>query len=161
MSKSPPIFRSESRVLGLDTCDPDIIIGSILRGGLFLDGVLTFSADLRTNQLASKINTTKYRPELRAIMIHDPSMILNSSTVERMTGLPVLETVAAVKGRPTSQRGLSKVTGQKRSMMHSRPPTIDQIAAAKAIRGGLAEPVRIAHLLSKLHVFGRFLQEKR
>lgn len=161
MSKSPPIFRPESRVLGLDTCNPHIIIGSILRGGLFLDGVLTFSAELKTNQLASKINTTKYRPELRAIMIHDPSMILNSSTIERMTGLPVLEAVSSVKGHPTSQGSLSKVTGQKRSMMHSRQSTNDQITAAKAIRGGLAEPVRIAHLLAKLHVFGRFLQEKR
>ena len=161
MSKSPPIFRSESRVLGLDTCNPDIIIGSVLRGGLFLDGVLTFSAELKTNRLASKINTTKYRPELRAIMIHDPSMVLSSSTIERMTGLPVLEAVASVKGHLTGQRMLCRVTGQERSMRHSRKSTIDQITAAKEISGGLAEPVRIAHLLAKLNVFGRFLQEKR
>ena len=161
MSKSPPIFRSESRVLGLDTCNPDIIIGSILRGGLFLDGVLTFSADLKTKRLASKINTTKYRPELRAIMIHDPSMILDSSTIARMTGLPVLGAVASAKGHPAGQRRLSLVTGRRRNMIQSRRSTIDQIPGVKEIRGGLAEPVRIAHLLAKLHVFGRFLQEKR
>lgn len=161
MSKSPPIFRSESRVLGLDTCNPRIVIGAILRGELYLDGVLTFSAEMKTSQLASKINTTKYRPELRAVMIHDPSKVLSSSIVERITGLPILDAIAIKNGPTTSRMKPSQTRLQKINGAIPMKSTIDQILASTEIKGRLAEPVRIAHLLAKLHVFGRFLQEKR
>ncbi len=159
MSPSRLIVRAEVRILGIDTCNPNSIIAAVLRGGQYLDGVLTLSVGMGARQAALKINGTKYRPELRAIMIHDPRMVLDSSIVQRMTNLLVLDWIGSENGRLPKRSG--QTLGRKASDTVLSRLTIDKMLAITRTKGRMPEPVRIAHLLAKMRVIGRFSQDKR
>src|SRR6266705_6772310 len=83
--------KREMRVLGLDTCRKGEVFGAVIRGGWFLDGVVRFGLGRPAEQqLAENVRATKYYPELRAIMLHDPGNHLGHGGPEAMVGLPVI-----------------------------------------------------------------------
>src|SRR2546430_4438487 len=66
--------KKEIRTLGLDTCNPRSVVGVIVRGGLYLDGVVSFphAQNEPARNCAERIIELRYFPELRAMMLHDP-----------------------------------------------------------------------------------------
>src|SRR5207245_11174283 len=84
--------KKEIRTLGLDTCNPRFTVGVIVRGGLYLDGVVPFrsSRNDASRRFARRIIESAYFPELRAIMLHDPDSQVDTTAVERLTGLPTI-----------------------------------------------------------------------
>ena len=160
MSKSLKILKKETRILGLDKCNPLLTTGAIVRGGLFLDGVVSFPTNITARHLADGIRRSKYFPELRLIMIHDRSHSSDLYTLSRFTGLPVIivtsrsHTDTRPRNSPRSNQIQGwRVTGLDRAM-------VEKIQTLTHLKGVLPEPVRIAHLLAKLHIFGRFRQDK-
>src|SRR5260370_8396873 len=76
-------------MLGCDTWRGGEGFGAGLRGGMYLDGFVHF--DLERNgsrQLGKNVLATKYYPELRALMLHDPKNRLEINTIENVTMLP-------------------------------------------------------------------------
>jgi endonuclease V-like protein UPF0215 family len=159
--KSIANVKREIRILGLDTCNPKLTIGAIVRGGLYLDGILAFSNTISSGTLAREIAETKYFPELRMAMVHDPDGSLNSRMIRQITRLPLVH-VPLVNSKSV-RGGISTAPRHYNQPSPARPdPAIlARILEITHVRGYLPEPVRIAHLLSKLHVFGRHWQDKR
>jgi len=150
MSKPLWHVKNETRILGLDTCNPRIIIGAVVRGGLYLDGVVTFPKRMTTELLSKSVLGTKYFPELRLIMVHDPKRALEIRTLQDATGLPVITVRTAKTGQKLSRRR-SPRAGAK---LIARNKTLDSSSLEMVLRltrtkGPLPEPVRVAHLLAK------------
>src|SRR5690242_13693459 len=86
-------IKKEIRALGLDLCNPERVFGAVTRGGYYLDGAFALPAKptVGTTWIASTILRTRFFPELRLVMIHDPETRLHTSVVQRLTKLPVIQ----------------------------------------------------------------------
>jgi endonuclease V-like protein UPF0215 family len=161
MSESLRNVKKEIRILGLDACNPKILIGAIVRGGLYLDGVLAFPLKNNSVELAREITETKYFPELRVIMIHDPIHRLNSRVIQRITAMPLIQVPLGTKTKVGNRETLGNKSSRDRRGTVLHPSVLRRILALTQGREVLPEPARIAHLLAKLHVLGPLLRDKR
>jgi hypothetical protein len=146
--------KKEIRTLGLDTCNPRLTVGVIVRGGLYLDGAVSFPSyrNVTPRGFAKRIIESAYFPELRAIMIHDPNDQLDSAVVERLTKL---STVVISKDKPNHSRGYQCFKGDLgRLWVKTRleSTTLKKILSVSWTIGKFPEPLRVAHLLAKLKV---------
>jgi endonuclease V-like protein UPF0215 family len=160
MRASLGIVKREIRVLGIDLCNPNVVVGAVVRGGLYLDGVVAFPVKLRTRQLAETIRQTKYYPELKAVMVHGSRGSLNFETLERITRLPA---ILVSHDRPSLGQG-AKVFGERPERLWIRTgldrSSLKKLLSSTRSIGRLPEPVRVAHLLAKLHISERISQDK-
>ena len=138
--------KREIRVLGLDTCGSGEVFGAVVRGGSFLDGVVRFAlAGNGERQLGRRVLATKYYPELRVLMLHDPGKRLASDFLEKVVGLYVIRiSQRASNGYSIFRSELGRVF-QKSHLTRS---TVAGILSVTWTYGVLPEPVRIAHLLA-------------
>lgn len=150
------VVKKEIRILGLDFCSPKTVTGAVVRGGDFLDGIVSFpnSMELDDREVALRIIGTRFYPELRAVMIHDPLFRSRPKIVEKVTKLPVMRVsnvrplhrgfrmVQLARGRLWVQTGLSR-------------ETLEKIVSVTWTFGRLPEPARVAHLLSRTRVLPR------
>ena len=144
--------KEEIRIIGLDTCNPGLIVGVVARGGLYLDGVISFppNPENTMRECARRIVDSSYFPELRAIMLHDPDDERDSRSLERITSLP---TIAVSKDEPGHGRGYKVFNGNLgRLWVKTRLELtiLMKILAASWTFGRLPEPLRVAHLLASL-----------
>ena len=151
MSESLRNVKKEIRILALDVCNPNITIGAIVRGGLYLDGVLTFSRKLSVVELAREVTASKYFPELRVIMVHDPKHRLNSQVIRRVTAMPLIQVPLGLKTEVRNRETSENQSSRDWKEIGLDPSTLRKIVALTLVRGTLPEPARIAHLLAKLH----------
>jgi endonuclease V-like protein UPF0215 family len=151
MTRPISTVKKEIRILGIDACDSTRIIGVVVRGGLFLDGIMIFEkqSEESARSLGSQIIETRYYPELRAIMIHDPESQIDSRIVEQSTKLPVM----VISAHSTYvNEGFTRLTSRKgRLFVRSRLPdsTVEKILDTTWKIGRFPEALRIAHLLAK------------
>ena len=143
--------KNEIRILGLDSCAPHGVIGVVVRGGLFQDGVLFFplEGDPSGEDVVDGIVEAKYFPELRSIMIHDLAGRLDPARIEQKTRLPV---IGVSEVEPMSERGYRLVHGRRADLWiktRLRTLIIKKILSVTWTMGRLPEPVRVAHILSK------------
>lgn len=150
MNLSIRSVKREIRILGLDTCRTGEVFGAIVRGGLFLDGVVRFrlTDNLVEQELAKAILSTRYYPELRAIMLHDPKQLLSSTTLENRSRLPIIE---IARQRQAGKGYVRSYANHKTLFRRTRlaRETVQKILALTMTGAGLPEPVRVAHLLAK------------
>jgi endonuclease V-like protein UPF0215 family len=144
--------KREIRILGIDTCNSKYIIGAIVRGGSFLDGIVQFDYE-KSPSLAEQITIIPFFPELRAIMIHDPLKKIDSKTIELKTGLPVL--VVSRKNRKGLKIQRSRKTNSLRIDTRLSPTITEKIVRLSWTYGVFPEPLRIAHLLSRHSSIGK------
>ncbi len=142
--------KREIRILGLDTCRKGDVFGAVVRGGLFLDGVIHFHLPRKRAEveLARGILSAKHYPELRALIVHDPGHHLDPDVLENLVRLPAMEVSMVNEPR----RGYAIFQSRHGTLFHRSPlvPSIaDKILSLTWSRGRLPEPARIAHLLSK------------
>ncbi len=150
MTLSIRTVKREIRILGLDTCRIEEVIGAVVRGGYFLDGVIRLRLPNNhvDRDLARGILATKYYPELRAIMLHDPGRSLKPSLLETVARLPVIA-VSRTRRPGTRDTAFHSELG---TLFHqSRLPksVVDKILLLTWTCGGIPEPARVAHLLAK------------
>ncbi len=139
--------KKEIRVLGLDTCRKGVIIGAVVRGGLYLDGVMRLQGSNSTNSFAVArfVRASRYYPELRVIMTHDKKRTLNARSLEKAVGLPVIQVATSPK------HGYRRYLAKKGAVgIRTRLPvqTVNRIVSLTWTRGKMPEPVRIAHLIA-------------
>ena len=143
--------KKEIRTLGLDLCNPRRVMGAVTRGGDYLDGVLVLppKPTLNTIWIASAIIRTRFFPELRLIMTHDPETQLDAKVIERLTKLPII-TVDSTRKRQSDGFKSYKVREKQLQVKSSLPSEIlQEILSTTWTTGILPEPLRIAHLLAR------------
>jgi hypothetical protein len=149
------IVKREIRTLGLDLCNPRRLVGAIVRGGVYMDGVEVFPSNpiLDSRSIGSAILETRFFPELRLIMTHDPETRLDTKVIEMSTQLPVIQVNSS---RETSPNGFKTYkVGRKKLQVRSSflPRTLQEILSTTWTTGTLPEPLRIAHLLGRSRFF--------
>ncbi len=151
MTRPITTVKKEIRILGLDSCTPQRVIGVVVRGGLFLDGIISFqqNGNRRTQDVVGKILKTKYFPELRSIMVHDPKSRLDPAKIEQVTRLPIIQVSGAKPGNGKGYEVIyrTKYTLWVKTKLEST--TLERILSLTWTTGLLPEPVRVAHLLAR------------
>lgn len=139
--------KKEIRILGLDTCRKGAIIGTVVRGGLYLDGVMRLQGADSTNSfaVAKFVRASRYYPELRVIMTHDKTRNLNARSLEDAVRLPVIQVAT------TPKHGYRRYSAKNGAVsIKTRLPVqiINRIISLTWTRGKMPEPLRIAHLVA-------------
>ena len=143
--------KKEIRTLGLDLCNPRRLVGAVTRGGNYLDGILVLTPNprLKITLIASEILRSRFFPELRLIMTHDPETRLDPKVIERLTRLPVIR-VDSTRNRQSDGFKSYKIGRKQLQVKSSLPPRIlQQILSTTWTTGMLPEPLRVAHLLAR------------
>ncbi|TMI13557.1 hypothetical protein E6H35_06630 [Candidatus Bathyarchaeota archaeon] len=150
--------KKEIRTLGLDLCNPRRLVGAIVRGGTFLDGIVVFPSKPipESKSIRSAILGTRFFPELRLVMTHDPKMRLDAKVIERLTRLPVLQIDSARNSSSTGFKPYKIGTKWLQVKSLLPPRVLQQILSTTWATGMLPEPLRIAHLVAR----SRFFREK-
>jgi len=161
---SRPLLRvkKEIRLLGLDACNPCLTIGAVVRGGLYLDGVMAFTQDAEgeADRLAKQIVKSRYFPELRTIMLHDPRGLLDPNTVQQITRLPVISISLDSRFEAQGYRLYGNDRKQLWIKTDLESPSLEKILSLTKSGASLPEPLRIAHLLAKLNIPRRLSRDK-
>src|SRR6266516_3659617 len=123
MTRPIGTIKKEIRTLGLDTCNPRLTIGVIVRGGTYLDGMISFpsSGNDASRMVAKRI-------------IKLPTMVISDD-------------------KPNDGRGYQCFQGDLgRLWVKTRleSTTLKKILSVSWTTGKLPEPLRVAHLLAKL-----------
>jgi endonuclease V-like protein UPF0215 family len=151
--------KKEIRSLGIDLCNPACVIGAVVRGGLFLDGIVVFSP--KPNQwnasIARGVIRTRFYPELKLIMTQDPEQRLDIRKIERMTRLPIIEVRAStgeIRLNGFRRFRVARKELYARSSLETR--MVQEVLERSWTTGSLPESLRVAHLITK----SRFSWEK-
>jgi len=150
-------IKKEIRTLGLDLCNPRRLMGAIVRGGVYLDGVVLFPSNPvpKSRSIASAILKTRFFPELRLIMTHDPKARIDSKVIEKWTKLPVIQ-IDSARRRISDGFESYRVAGKELQVKSSlQPGIIQEVLSTTWATGILPEPLRIAHLLARSGFFGK------
>lgn len=149
MTRTIRTVKREIRVLGLDTCRKGLVYGAVVRGGLYLDGVIRHELGGQLEQgLANAILASKYYPELRMLMLHDPKHQLDYARMDRLVGLPTME-VSLTKRTGNAWSPFQSEHGKMLYRSSLARSVAQSVLSLTWQYGELPEPVRIAHLLSR------------
>jgi len=121
------MIKKQIRVIGIDDApfkkfedEKTFIIGAVMRGSLFLDGVLMreieVDGDDSSQKIVEMINSSKYRQQIKAIMLHGITFgglnIADISQIHSETKLPV---IGIVKDKPDNERMINAIMHVKNS----------------------------------------------
>jgi len=110
--------KKELRVIGFDDSpfdkfDPSqrqvLVVGSVFRGGEFMDGLLSCYVDKdgedATLKLINLVNNCKFKPQLQAIFLDGIAFagfnVVNIFSLNRLTGIPV---IVVVRDKPDLEK---------------------------------------------------------
>jgi len=149
-------IKREIRTLGLDLCNARRLVGAIVRGGAYLDGVVVFPSNPipKSRSIASAILATRFFPELRLIMTHDSKARIDSKVIEKWTKLPVIQ-IGSSRRNSTGFESYRVGAKELRVKSSLQPRTLQEILSTTWTTGILPEPLRIAHLLARSRFFGK------
>jgi endonuclease V-like protein UPF0215 family len=146
------VIKEEIRILGLDACNEELTIGVVSRGGLYLDGLISFKPSHKnaSREIARRVVDSAFFPELRAVMLHGFGHGADLHSIERLTNLP---TVTISEDKPRGERSYKAFHSRLGKLWVKTPlkqTILCKILDASWTLGGLPEPLRVAHLLADL-----------
>src|SRR5215831_19863338 len=154
-------IKTEARILAIDNCNKSHRIGVVYRGGLYRDGVLLLGRTARSSsQIGREIRQSKYFPELRILMLHDPSRSLKPQSIKKETGLPILTISTSKPEDDVDYRLIHGAQGRIWIKTQLDQPTVQRILDLTWTTSRLPEPVRVAHLLARSIRFSPFVKIK-
>ena len=181
------MLKPEIRILGIDDAPFNkfkkgkvLVIGTIFRGGSLLDGIIstkvTIDGNDSTKKLISMINKTKFKPQLRCIILDGIAVggfnIIDIEELNKKTSIPVIVVVrhepdlekiksTLIKLNKKDKISLLEKAGKVRKInsIYAQLKGIDletakEILKLTCTRSNLPEPVRIAHLIASGVVTG-------
>ena len=182
------MIKKEIRILGIDDSPFNkfkdkqvLVIGTVYRGGNFMDGLISTYAEVdgndSTEKIISMINRSKHKPQLQAIMLKGIAIggfnVIDIQLLSKKTKLPVivimkdkpdiekiekaLENVREGKNKMELIRKAGKIT--KAGVLYTQSVGISSRKLAELIkltctRGKVPEPIRVAHLIASGVVLG-------
>ena len=175
------MLKKEIRVIGIDDATHKfkakgniLIVGTIFRGGSFLDGILSTKASIdgnnATKNIAAMINKSKFKPQLRCIFLDGIAVggfnIIDIQELNKQTKLPVIVVIRKKPDIENIKRILIKLSKKSKiKLLEKAGPVVPagkvyvqlaglSIEKAKEIlkiactRSHIPEAVRLAHIIA-------------
>ena len=180
-------MKPQIRILGIDDASHNrnkdkevIVIGTIFRGGDFLDGVLTTKVKVdgndATKKIAEMINKSKFKVQLRAVMIDGIAVAgFNVIDIQELSKKTKLSVIVIMRGYPDIEKikkALLKIGMKNKIKLNEKAGKIysykkihfqffglakekaEKILELTCTHSNIPEPIRIAHLIGQGIVFG-------
>ncbi len=177
-------MKKEIRILGIDDMPFSFeesetdIVGVVMRGGVYLEGVLktTIEVDGRdaTSKIVDMVMKTRHRGQIKVIMIDGIALggfnIVDADYINKKTGIPVITITRNKPDMKKIREALKKHFDdwEERWNIISREKTIElienyavyiknygigveearEIIKLSTVRGAIPEPIRVAHLIA-------------
>ena len=158
-----------------------LVVGTLYRGGNFMDGLLSTKiqkdGDDSTEKLVPMINNSKFRSQIRCIMIDGIALggfnVIDIKKLFQKTKIPVLCVIRKMPNLNRIEKAISHVNNaeKKWNLIKSSPQIkkisdmycqwvgmdeekVIQIIRLSTICGQVPEPLRIAHIIASGIVSG-------
>ena len=174
-------MKKEIRVIGIDDSPFNkfkqgnvLIIATIFRGGLYLDGILSTKVKVdgsnSTKKLIKMINNCKFKPQLQCILLDGIALggfnVIDIEKLNKKTDIPVIVVIRRkpdinkikkilTKLKKSDKIKLIEKAGQVKKVqkIYIQHIGIDfkkaiEIIKLTATRSFLPEPIRVAHLIA-------------
>ncbi len=180
-------MKQQIRVLGIDDASYDrnihkktFVIGTIFRGGDFLDGIITCEIRIdgkdATKNIADMINKSKFKVQLRAILLDGIAVggfnVIDITELNRKTNIPVIVIMRGYPDIEKIKKALLKIGMKNKIKLIEKAGKIysyekihfqffglakekaEKILELTCTHSDIPEPIRIAHLIGQGIVFG-------
>jgi len=180
-------MKPEIRVIGLDDSpfkqhkkDNTLVIGTIFRGGNFLDGIISTKVSIdgnnSTDKLIKLINNTKFKPQLRCIMLDGIAFggfnIIDIQKLHKKTKIPVMVIMRKQPNMKAIESALKKIKKyNKFKLIEKAGPPIkinniyvqfkgitkkqaEEILKITCTHSYIPEPIRVSHIIAQGIYFG-------
>jgi len=174
-------MKKEIRVLGIDDGPFDkfndkevIVVGTVYRGGSFIDGVLstkvTVDGDDSTKKLVKMINKCKFKPQLQVILLDGIAVggfnVVDVDDLNKKTGIPVIVVMRDYPDFNKIEKALTKLNHAEKIKLLKKAGEVHQLGEIFVQAIGLTleqaeeiiditcthsllpEPLRVAHLIA-------------
>ena len=181
------MFKKEIRVIGIDDSPFNkfkdkgvLVVGVVMRGGLFVDGVLSAKAKIDGNDAADKIikmiNKCKFKPQLQCIFLNGIAVggfnIIDVKKLNQKTKIPVIVAIRKNPDIEKIKKTLIKIKKRNKIKLLENAGKVIQIGSifvqlagidiqkARKIlkivctRSLIPEPLRLAHIIAAGIVMG-------
>jgi uncharacterized protein len=175
------VLKKEIRVIGIDDSPFNkfkkgkvLVVGTIYRGGLYLDGVLStkvkVDGDDATKKIIEMINKCKFKPQLQCIFLDGIAVagfnIIDVKELSKKTKLPVIVIIRRKPNIENIKKTLIRINKKNKIKLIEKAGSVIPIGEiyvqitgtgvenAKEIlkivctRSLIPEPIRIAHLIA-------------
>ena len=181
------MLKKEIRVLGIDDAPHKfkakgniLLVGTIFRGGSFLDGILSTKAGIdgsnATKKIIEMINKSKFKSQLRCIFLDGIAVggfnIIDISILNKKTKIPVIVVIRKKPNLKNIKKILIKINKKNKiKLLKKAGPIINvgkiyvqlagiKIEKAKEIlkitctRSNIPEALRLSHIIASGIVYG-------
>ncbi|MBI4441437.1 DUF99 family protein [Candidatus Woesearchaeota archaeon] len=182
------MIKKEARILGIDDGpfvkgkkQRVLVVGTLFRGGSFLDGLLSTNiaqdGNDATRKLVKMINRCKFRPQIQCIMLDGIALggfnVIDIHQLYEKTRIPVITVIRTMPNMQDIRGALSHVKdGDKKWALLSTAPVVRKIGhvycqwmgipekkvlefiRTSTTHGNMPEPIRIAHIIARGIVTG-------
>jgi endonuclease V-like protein UPF0215 family len=174
-------MKKEARIIGIDDApfqkeskEPVLVVGTIFRGGEFMDGLISCyiekDGEDATLKIIEMINQCKFRTQLQAIMLDGIAVggfnVINANALNRHTRLPVIIVMREYPEYDKMFSALRKIKMEKKiELIKQLPKPIkhndiyyqnigiekekaEELLLLSSTHSFLPEPIRVAHLIT-------------
>jgi hypothetical protein len=180
-------MKKEIRVLGIDDAPFDkfkkgnvLVVGTIFRGGSWLDGLLSTKVRIdgnnSTDKLIKMINKCKFKPQLQAIILDGIAFggfnIVDVKKLSKKTSIPVIIVIRHMPDFKKIKETLKKLGKEIKYKLIEKAGEVhkvgkiyvqingislkgaDEVLKITCTRSLLPEPIRVAHMIAAGIVLG-------
>ena len=175
------MVKKEIRIIGIDDSPFNkfrdskvLLVGVVMRGGLWIDGILSTNVNVdgndATKKIAEMINESKFKPQLQCIFLDGIAVggfnVIDVQELNRKTKLPVITIIRRMPDIDNIKKTLIKINQKEKVKLIEMAGNVIQINdifvqltgidldTAKKIlkivctRSLIPEPLRLAHLIA-------------
>jgi endonuclease V-like protein UPF0215 family len=175
------MFKKEIRVVGIDDAPFDkfndskvLVVGVVMRGGSWIDGVLSTKVIVdgndSTKKIAEMINKCKFKPQLQCIFLDGIAVagfnVIDVKELNKKTKLPVIVVIRRMPDIKTIKETLIKINQKQKIKLIEKAGEVIKLdnifvqinginleQARKILkivctRSLIPEPLRLAHLIA-------------
>ena len=181
------MLKKEIRILGIDDSPFKkfkrgnvLVVGTIFRGGTFLDGLLTTKVAVdgsnSTSKLIEMINKTKFKPQIRCIFLNGIALggfnVIDIEELNKKTKIPVIVIIRKFPDFKKIEATLKKIGKHNKYKLIEKAGTPEKVGKIYIQRKGITldkakeilkltctrslipEPLRLAHIIASGVVTG-------
>ena len=175
------MVKKEIRVIGIDDAPFDkfrdketLVVGVVMRGGSWVDGVLSTKVDVdgndATKKISNMINNCKFKPQLQCIFLDGIAVagfnVIDVKELSKKTKLPVIVVIRRMPDIENIKKTLVKIKKQKKIKLIEKAGNVvnignifvqligieiekaRQVLEIVCTRSNIPEPLRLAHLIA-------------
>lgn len=181
------LVKKEIRVIGIDDSPFDkfkdksiLIVGVVMRGGSWVDGVLSAKVNVdgndATKNITKMINKCKFKPQLQCVFLNGIAVagfnVIDIRELSKKTNLPVIVTIRSRPNIDKIKKTLIKINKKEKIKLIEKAGEVikidnifvqlagikiedaREILKVSCTRSFLPEPLRLAHIISSGIVSG-------